>query len=102
MTPSTILGASDALAAYEPLAPHYDAFTHDHDYDDWITTLLALARRHGLAGTRAVDLACGTGRSTLPLVQAGFDVRGCDLSPAMLAAARDRLGPGVALEAIDI
>jgi SAM-dependent methyltransferase len=102
MTPSTTLGADDALAAYEPLAPHYDAFTHDHDYDDWMRTLLALARWYGLRGTRALDVACGTGRSTLPLVQAGFAVSGSDLSPAMLAVARRRLGPDVALQAIDI
>jgi SAM-dependent methyltransferase len=96
------LGASDALAAYEPLAPHYDAFTHDHDYADWMRTLLALARRHGLEGTRAFDVACGTGRSTLPLAEAGFTVAGCDLSPAMLDVARERLGPDVPLLATDV
>jgi SAM-dependent methyltransferase len=102
MTPSTLLGASDALAAYEPLAPHYDAFTHDHDYAHWMRTLLAVARSHGLEGTRAIDMACGTGRSTLPLVQAGFTVAGYDLSPAMLDVARERLGPRVPLAAADM
>jgi SAM-dependent methyltransferase len=41
-------------------------------------------------GQPALDLACGTGRLLLPLLQAGFDVDGCDLSPDMLALCRER------------
>jgi SAM-dependent methyltransferase len=49
-------------------------------------------------GQPALDLACGTGRLLLPLLAAGLDVDGCDLSPDMLAlcrqqAARDGLAP---------
>jgi SAM-dependent methyltransferase len=32
-------------------------------------------------GQPALDLACGTGRLLLPLLRAGLDVDGCDLSP---------------------
>jgi SAM-dependent methyltransferase len=99
---STISDGRAALVAYESLAPLYDAFTYDHDYEDWMRSLLAVAARHGLQGQRAVDVACGTGRSTLPLVQAGFEVAGYDLSPAMLAVARRRLGPTVPLLAADM
>jgi SAM-dependent methyltransferase len=42
------------------------------------------------AGQPALDLACGTGRLLLPLLQAGLDVDGCDLSPDMLALCRQR------------
>ncbi len=41
-------------------------------------------------GQPALDLACGTGRLLLPLLRAGLDVDGCDLSPDMLALCRDR------------
>src|SRR5207253_8772778 len=41
-------------------------------------------------GQPALDLACGTGRLLLPLLQAGLDVDGCDLSPDMLALCRQR------------
>lgn len=41
-------------------------------------------------GQPALDLACGTGRLLLPLLQAGLDVDGCDLSPDMLALCRER------------
>ena len=49
-------------------------------------------------GQPALDLACGTGRLLLPLLSAGLDVDGCDISPDMLAfcregAVRQRLSP---------
>jgi SAM-dependent methyltransferase len=49
-------------------------------------------------GQPALDLCCGTGRILLPLLRAGLDVDGCDVSPDMLAfcraqAARDDLKP---------
>jgi ubiquinone/menaquinone biosynthesis C-methylase UbiE len=47
-----------------------------------------------LAPKRVLELACGYGRVTLPLAQAGakhgFDVVGLELVPEMLAAARQK------------
>ena len=40
---------------------------------------------------RLLDLGCGTGRAMLPFGRRGFDVTGVDLSPAMLARAREKL-----------
>lgn len=37
---------------------------------------------------RVLDLCCGTGRQAILLHEAGLDVTGADLSPAMLAVAR--------------
>ena len=48
------------------------------------------AERSG-ASSRVLELGCGTGRLTLPLAQAGHEVTGIDLSPAMLARAREKL-----------
>jgi SAM-dependent methyltransferase len=39
-------------------------------------------------GQPALDLACGTGRLLLPMMQAGLDVDGCDISPDMLELCR--------------
>ena len=44
-------------------------------------------------GGRVLDLACGSGRLIPPLLDAGLDVTGLDLSPAMLSKATKRLGP---------
>ena len=40
-------------------------------------------------GQPALDVACGTGRILLPLLKAGLDVDGCDISPDMLALCRE-------------
>ncbi len=57
----------------------------------------AMAARFGdLAGRRALDLGCGTGRHTRALVEAGASVVAADLTPAMLRLARLKLeGRGV-------
>jgi SAM-dependent methyltransferase len=86
------LTASPALAAYEQLAPVYDRFTAGYDHDRWVERLVAIARAHGLHGRRALDVACGTGKSFTPLLRRGFDVHACDISPAMVARARMRGG----------
>jgi len=41
------------------------------------------------AGSRVLDLPCGTGRMTRILVSRGYDVIGADVSEAMLSRARD-------------
>jgi SAM-dependent methyltransferase len=56
-------------------------------------------------GQPALDLACGTGRILLPLLEAGLDVDGCDLSPDMLAlcaenTARAGFSPGLFQQAM--
>jgi SAM-dependent methyltransferase len=75
------------LTAYERLAPAYDVLTADYCHGRWLAVLEALALEHGLRGKRLLDVACGTGKSFLPLLERGYDVVGCDLSPAMLARA---------------
>lgn len=44
----------------------------------------------GGPGEQVLELACGTGRFTLPLARSGADVTGGDLSEAMLALAKAR------------
>lgn len=39
----------------------------------------------------ALDLGCGSGRLLVPMVEAGLDVDGCDISGDMLAVCRERL-----------
>lgn len=44
------------------------------------------------SGQPALDLACGTGRILIPLLAAGLDIDGVDISADMLARAEDRAG----------
>ncbi len=41
-------------------------------------------------GTPALDLGCGVGRLLLPLLRAGLDIDGCDVSGDMLRYCRDK------------
>ena len=97
-----VLTRDPAAAAYAAIAEHYDLLTRRYRHDEWVGRLLELARAQGLAGRRALDVGCGTGKSLLPLVRRGFEVTGCDLSPEMLAVARRVAPPQVELVEADM
>jgi SAM-dependent methyltransferase len=91
-----------ARAAYDAVAADYDRLTAHHDYELWSATVVDLLGRHGLSGRRLLDAGCGTGKSAAALAARGFEVTGVDVSPAMLAVARQRLDAGVPLHAADV
>ena len=101
----TVLAAppgADVRATYDALAPFYDRFTADHDYERWTLELEDLARRHGARGRRLLDLACGTGKSFAPFLARGYSVTACDISPEMLRGAALRAGDSARLLERDI
>lgn len=97
MTTPDLHRSADERADFHPLAAHYDAFTNHPRQLEWFRRLESLARRHGLTGKRALDVGCGTGKSTLPLVELGYDVVAADPCDQMLALAADRLGDSTTL-----
>jgi SAM-dependent methyltransferase len=84
------------------MAPTYDDFTAHHNYDGWLAELLDVLASHGLRGRRLLDVGCGTGKSFLPMLPRGWEVTGCDISPAMLALAERKAGSSVALSVADM
>ena len=88
--------------AYEAIAPVYDDFTAHHNYELWLGTLLPELRRHGLRGHRLLDVGCGTGKSFLPMLDQGWEVTACDISPSMLELARAKAGDAVRLSVADM
>jgi SAM-dependent methyltransferase len=102
MTAAPVAPAGHAVAAYDALAPYYDAFTAHHDYEAWTRDLEALARRHGLTGRRLLDVACGTGKSFLPYLARGWRVVACDASAEMLARAAGKAGQQAELHVADM
>jgi len=97
------MGTDPALATYEAFAPIYNEFNHLNDYEMWLgRVLLPELEKRGLKQGRALDVGCGTGRAFRPLLRRGWEVRGCDLSPAMLERARQAGEGRVELEAIDM
>ena len=78
---------------------HYDALNSDLLAD--IPFYVEEARRtaalnppyrkgRGKVEHQVLELACGTGRLTIPIAQSGVDITGLDLSPSMLAHARTK------------
>lgn len=95
-------GGQWAEQAYEAIAPVYDDFTAHHNYELWLGELLPELRRHGLRGQRLLDVGCGTGKSFLPMLERGWEVTACDLSPSMLELARAKAGDGARLAVADM
>jgi SAM-dependent methyltransferase len=95
-------GSQWAEQAYEAIAPVYDDFTAHHDYELWLGNLLPKARRHGLRGHRLLDVGCGTGKSFLPMLERGWEVTACDISPSMLELARAKAGDAARLSVADM
>lgn len=87
---------------YEPFAPYYDACTAGYKAERWTGRLAALAEGCGVSGRRLLDVGCGTGKSFLPMLERGWEVVGCDLSPAMLEIAKEKVGEEVRLEVADV
>ena len=65
------------------IARYYDLDTEG--FDDDLALYLDVAE-----GRDVLELGCGTGRVAVPLAEAGSRVTGVDVSPAMLAVARER------------
>lgn len=62
------------------------------DQREAMHALQSLFPEHALAGRRALDLGCGSGRYLQALFERGAWAVGLDLSAALLAAAKERLG----------
>ena len=76
------------------------AYIHDAGFSEFALesapAILNLLRRHRIrAGQHVVDLGCGSGRWSRILLDAGYDVTGVDLSPAMIRLARQHAPGGV-------
>jgi 2-polyprenyl-3-methyl-5-hydroxy-6-metoxy-1,4-benzoquinol methylase len=75
-------------------------------YDSYVNSTVAVddlyfpAVYAHLTGQRVCEIGCGTGRHTIRLARAGNAVTGIDLSPGMLAIAREKLS-GLNVELIE-
>ena len=83
--------APETAAAGQPyakLAEIYDRIMRPVGYEMWADYVEKLCARYGHQPRRLLDLACGTGSTSLPFARRGYEVVGVDSSPAMLAVAR--------------
>jgi SAM-dependent methyltransferase len=91
-----------AFRAFEAMAPAYDVFTVREDQQSWLAGLLHHLNRHGRIGNRLLDVACGTGKSLIPMLAREWRVSGYDISPGMLALARQKVGTEATLHLADM
>ena len=78
-------GLSDAPIDYDSVADIYDLYvTSDLDVGFYV-------EEAGKVGGKVLELMCGTGRVSIPLLEAGVDLTCVDVSERMLARLRDRL-----------
>ena len=74
------------------------AYIHDAGFGGFVSGatpwLLKTLRGSGIERGLVVDLGCGSGIWSAALAQAGYEVLGYDISPAMLAMCRQRVPTG--------
>lgn len=102
MRPSYAQDYSLTREAYDLLSTHYDELTDHHRYEEWFDQLMPALEKAGLSGNRLLDLGCGTGKSTLPLVARGWDATAVDISPGMLRELERKADGRVEVHVADI
>ncbi len=74
--------------SYDILASFYDRFNSEIDYENWAKNIALFLKDKGIdTGSRLLDIACGTGKMTVPLAEMGYVMTGVDLSEEMLSKA---------------
>ncbi len=77
---------------YGALAPFYDAWQTDVDYNSWADFYSSAFKKYYDGKVSDVlDLGCGTASMTLSLAERGYSMIGVDNSPEMLSLARQRI-----------
>jgi ubiquinone/menaquinone biosynthesis C-methylase UbiE len=77
---------------YADFATIYDEIMCGVDYEAWADYVEQLFKQYTRKPHCLIDLACGTGSSTLPFARRGYQVTGVDLSAAMLQQALLKTG----------
>lgn len=93
---------NEVRETYDTYAPAYEDFNHGYMYERWTGRLLETAEGAGLEGDRLLDIACGTGLSFVTMLERGWRVTGCDISPAMLEIAKEKFGDRAELFVADM
>lgn len=78
------------MKSYGGLYAVYDYLVSGVDFEGWIEYVESLTGHYGYKAESVLDLACGTGNTLLPFARKGYRAIGMDISPEMIAVARDK------------
>ncbi len=81
--------SDNVAAAYTHLSAIYDLFMSDVNTEDWVSYIDKIIKNCGQNTGRIVEVACGTGRISIPLKKAGYNMACCDSSSQMLNIAQE-------------
>ncbi|HLZ31719.1 MAG TPA: class I SAM-dependent methyltransferase [Chloroflexota bacterium] len=92
LLPSSLLGDTEQRqhALYAAVAHEYDDVFPRHVAEHYLDKRTGLVKNLIPLGGLVLDVGCGTGQLGAAIAAEGYDVFGVDLSPAMVARARDR------------
>lgn len=91
-----------ARVAYDAMAPIYDKFNTQNDYEVWFDELLPRLERFGLRTGKLLDVACGTGRAFGPMLARSWSITACDISSKMVEQAAAKAYEGIDLNVVDM
>jgi SAM-dependent methyltransferase len=83
------------MRVFTDIAPFYDLLKSHRDYDREAASIRGLIHRYAPQAKTVLEVACGTGTLLAQLKE--YERVGVDVSEAMLAVARKKLGDEVAL-----
>ena len=78
------------MAVEENLEKYNDPAGYDALYNDYVKDLAYIEEVAAAINGSILELACGTGRLTLPMAKKGYDMVGVDLHAGMLERARQK------------
>jgi len=78
------------IPPYQLLAAIYDKIMKHVNYQHWSKYITTIIRKHYPSAKKILDVGCGTGAFIYELTKFGFEIDGCDPSPAMLEIAKKK------------
>lgn len=79
------------MSSYQTFAYLYDELTQNVEYEKRCDYIRSFLEKENIKSGTVLDLACGTGSMSIPLIKKGYNIIGIDCSEDMLEIASERL-----------
>ena len=79
------------MEVFQDYAYYYNAFYQDKDYKMEAGQIDILLKKYGNKIKNVMNFGCGTGRHDIELSKLGYQCTGIDISPLMIAIAKENI-----------